>query len=239
MTTIKIESTGQDVETLQHLLRKWGYDIDVTATFDVPTDDAVHQVQTMGNLDVDGIVGKNTWSLLQDDKARRLSPLRLKGEDYVHAAEQLGVDTAVIKAVLEVETGNKGGFLSIGKPTILFEGHIFWNQLEKNGINPEKVVKGNEDILYPHWTKAHYKGGVGEYDRLERARAINADAADASASWGLAQIMGFNYKTCGCKNVAEFVAAMTENEGRQLDLFVKFIKGNKWSGYLWFIRHFE
>lgn len=45
-------------------------------------------------------------------------------------------------------------------------------------------MKGNENILYPKWEKGHYKGGMGEYDRLEQARKINHEAADASASWG-------------------------------------------------------
>lgn len=44
--------------------------------------------------------------------------------------------------------------------------------------------------------------------------------------------MGFNYKDCGCGSVAEFVALMTENEGRQLDLFVRFVGGKGWSQYL-------
>nr|WP_262924348.1 N-acetylmuramidase domain-containing protein [Segatella copri] len=36
-----------------------------------------------------------------------------------------------------------------------------------------KHQKGNEDILYPKWTKTHYQGGLKEYDRLERARVIH------------------------------------------------------------------
>lgn len=152
---------------------------------------------------------------------------------------------AAIKAVLEVETGGRGGFIAVDKPIILFEGHIFWRQLKNRGISPAKYQKGNEDILYPKWTKAYYKGGVKEYDRLERARLIHREAADSSASWGLAQIMGFNYRVCGCKSVEEFVGMMSENEGQQLELFSRFIKNNRWDVYLrnldWkgFARHYN
>lgn len=184
MKTIRQGSTGDDVKTLQQLLCKWGFDIDVSSNFGTATDKAVREVQKSGHLDVDGIVGKNTWNLLQDEDSRRRWPLRLKEEDYCRAAKLLDVDTAVIKAVVEVETGNKGGFLAIGTPTILFEGHIFWQQLEKIGMNPQKLQNGNEDIIYQRWTKSYYRGGLKEYDRLERARAIDVDAADASASWG-------------------------------------------------------
>ena len=47
--------------------------------------------------------------------------------------------------------------------------------------------------------------------------------------------MGFNYQVSGCKSVSEFVEMMTESEGKQQELFVRFIKGNRWDGYLPFI----
>lgn len=176
---------------------------------------------------------------------KKMSAWSLTETDFRHAAEQLGVEVAAIKAVVEVETGNRGGFLAVGKPVILFEGHIFWRQLKNRGIDPAKYQNGNEDILYPKWTKNHYQGGLKEYGRLERARAIHREAADSSASWGLAQIMGFNYQACGCKCVGEFVEMMSEDEGKQLELFVRFIKANGWDKYLrkydWkgFARHYN
>lgn len=245
MQTIRLNSSGKDVEQLQRLLCKWGYKVNGTGMFDAETDVVVRKFQKAGRLDADGIVGKRTWDLLFDEDARALAGIRLNDTDFSNAAGLLGVETAAVRAVLEVETGNKGGFLAPGKPAILFEGHIFWNQLSKRGIDPAKLQKGNEDILYPKWTKTHYKGGIGEYARLEQARAIHCEAADSSASWGLAQIMGFNYSVCGCKDVDEFVRLMSENEGRQLELFVRFIKGNKWDKYLqnldWkeFARHYN
>lgn len=156
----------------------------------------------------------------------------LQETDYKWAAGLIGVETAVIKAVLEVETGNRGGFVAEDKPAILFEGHIFWRQLRLSGIDPMKHQQGNEDILYPKWTKAHYKGGIQEYDRLDRAKLIHEEAALLSTSWGLAQIMGFNYKLCDCKSIHEFVWLMSESEGRQLYLFVNFIRNNRWDSYL-------
>ena len=66
----------------------------------------------------------------------------------------------------------------------------------------------------PNGRRPIINGGLKEYDRLERARAIHREAADSSASWGLAQIMGFNYQVSGCKSVSEFVEMMTESEGK-------------------------
>lgn len=151
---------------------------------------------------------------------------RLIDEDFTQVAELLGCEPAALKAVQQVETGGRGGFFSPGKPAILFEGHIFWTQLKKRGSNPEDYVKGNENILYPKWEKGHYKGGIGEYDRLEQARKINREAADASASWGMFQIMGFNYAACGEESIESFVRSMCESEFKQLLLTANFIKKN-------------
>lgn len=151
---------------------------------------------------------------------------RLIDEDFTQVAELLGCEPAALKAVQQVETGGRGGFFSPGRPAILFEGHIFWTQLKKRGSNPEDYVKGNENILYPKWEKGHYKGGIGEYDRLEQARKINREAADASGSWGMFQIMGFNYAACGEESIESFVRSMCESEFKQLLLTANFIKKN-------------
>ena len=151
---------------------------------------------------------------------------RLIDEDFTQVAELLGCEPAALKAVQQVETGGRGGFFSPGRPAILFEGHIFWTQLKKRGSNPEDYVKGNENILYPKWEKGHYKGGIGEYDRLEQARKINREAADASSSWGMFQIMGFNYAACGEESIESFVRSMCESEFKQLLLTANFIKKN-------------
>mgnify|MGYP002899589203 FL=1 len=151
---------------------------------------------------------------------------RLIDEDFTQVAELLGCEPAALKAVQQVETGGRGGFFSPGRPAILFEGHIFWTQLKKRGSNPDDYVKGNENILYPKWEKGHYKGGIGEYDRLEQARKINREAADASASWGMFQIMGFNYAACGEESIESFVRSMCESEFKQLLLTANFIKKN-------------
>lgn len=151
---------------------------------------------------------------------------RLTNDDFNRISQMLGCELAVLKAVRQVETGGRGGFFTLGMPAILFERHIFWNQLKKKGLHPEDYVNGNETILYPKWTKQYYEGGIREYDRLEQARKINREAADASASWGMFQIMGFNHAACGEESVESFVRGMCESEYKQLLLFANFIKNN-------------
>ena len=150
----------------------------------------------------------------------------LTDEAITLAAQELDVDPCALIAVVRVESSG-AGFLEPGMPKILFEGHIFWRELKKNGIDPEKPADRHPSILYPKWTKAHYRGGRREYERLEEALAIHREAALRSASWGAFQIMGFNHAVCGFAGVEEFVAAHKRSAAGQLAAFCAFLQTNK------------
>lgn len=158
--------------------------------------------------------------------------MSLSEQDFQKAAERLGIEVAAVKVVREVETGGRGGFLPSGRPPILFEGHIFWRELGKKGINPESVRAGNEDILYRAWTRQYYSGGEKEYTRLEKAMKIHEEAALASVSWGMFQILGNNFAECGKRNVTDFVETMRRSEADQLMLFVAYLEKRKLQVYL-------
>ncbi len=223
MKTIKTGAAGKEVSLLQDKLKALGYTItDTAGTFGTSTHAAVCEFQRTNKLDADGIVDYRSWEAVL--VTNRPATEKLTEDDFALVAALLDVEVAALKAVQKVETGGRGGFFAPGKPAILFEGHIFWSQLKKRGINPEAYVQGNENILYPKWEKGHYKGGLGEYDRLEQARRIHREAADASASWGMFQIMGFNFAACGEESVDSFVQTMCHSEFRQLVLLARFIK---------------
>lgn len=222
MQTLKLESKGKNVRFLQELLQKNGVNIPITETFDGDTRIAVINFQTAQGLDNDGIVGFRTWEALLFAQ-RRKENQPLTNEDYIAIGLLLDIEPAILRAIEEVETGGKGGFFAPGKPAILFEGHIFWNELKKRGIRPEDHRMGNEDILYPKWEKGHYKGGLAEYERLNKARAIHLEAANCSASWGKFQVMGFNHAACGESSVKTFVEKMCESELNQLLLTAHFL----------------
>ena len=64
---------------------------------------------------------------------------RLSEQDYTEAAEKLGVETALIKALVEVESSGRG-FLEDGRPLVMFEEHVFYSELKKAGLDPEVVL---------------------------------------------------------------------------------------------------
>ena len=150
-------------------------------------------------------------------------------EQFKEAAQSIGCEVAAVKAVNDVESSGNG-FVSAGRPKILFEGHIFWKQLQLVGIDPYSLLigPGNENILYPHWdtalVKPFYK--QDQYQRLEKAKSIHLEAALKSASWGAFQIMGFKHKACGYSTVEQFCMAQID-EYLQLQAFCNYLRSTK------------
>ncbi|MGI9067363.1 MAG: N-acetylmuramidase family protein [Pyrinomonadaceae bacterium] len=138
--------------------------------------------------------------------------------DFKNAAESLGVEVAVVKAVAEVESSGKG-FDSKGRPRILFEAHWF-----------HKFTKGKFQSKYPHlsqptWAlgKQYYK--LDQWTRMEEAMTLDLEAALQSASWGKFQVMGFNHS--GWDKVKDFAFAMFESEAQHLKSFLAYCKDRK------------
>lgn len=228
MKTIKEGYSGKEVIKLCNLLCVYERD-----TFDSELTNTVKKFQNNNNLDVDGIVGPKTWlRLFLEDRNRKYSTGIIQNSDYDWAGELLDCEPEAIKAVVKVETGNSGGFIEPGKPTILFEGHIFWKELKNVGINPEKYSKSHPNIVYSKWDKKQYKGGIKEYDRLEEAEKINKEAALKSISMGMFQLMGFNYSSCGCNNVEDMWNKSCKSEVEQFALGLEFIRLSGYSIYL-------
>jgi len=130
----------------------------------------------------------------------------------------LGTGAAELWSVLTVETAGCG-FDRYRRPRILFERHKF--STETGG----RYDKDYPDISNPQ------AGGYGDpdtqYQRLAAAVALERKAALHSASWGIAQIMGFNAAAAGYADVEGMVAAMQESEAAQLLAMAHFLKSSR------------
>ncbi len=161
---------------------------------------------------------------------------KITEQSFVNAAKKIGCSVAMVKAIYEVESQGSG-FLATGEVKILFEPHIFWKELRNKGIDPQKVLNSKpilndkkqvigseyDNILYPTWGTKPYGKISEQHKRLDKAVKIDRDAALKSASWGLFQILGNNYKLCGCASLQGFINKMSEGEESQLELFVNYI----------------
>ena len=141
-------------------------------------------------------------------------------------AKKFDIEPEVIKAVQKIESSGNG-YLSDGRPKILFERHVFWKRLQEKGLNPSLYQKGNEDILSPN-SGGYGQGGANQWARLERAMKINKEAALESASWGDFQILGMNYKKAGYNSVNAFVNAIKNPKPTtNLEAFLNFCNNKK------------
>ena len=231
MNILRKGSQGRQVAELQELLKNRGYPVKPDGIFGQQTYLAVCQLQQKAGLTVDGIVGKDTWYAITGNKreeatAEVKTPPKEKteGVNYAETAKMLDVEEEAVRAVSEVESGGRSGFLPDGRPMILFEGHIFWRELKKRGIDPEHYKDEYRDVLFPKWDRTSYKGGAAEHDRLRKAASINEEAALCSASWGMFQIMGFNHKACGYDTVQAYVEDVKAGSGNHILCFARFLK---------------
>jgi hypothetical protein len=190
------------------------------------------QVKGVGMRHPDGIVSPHGITLLKLNMSRlgqklpngmskKQSPGSAKNgtltdADYTAAATALGCDVAAIKAVAQVET-KRTAFDSKGRPALLFERQYF------HRLTSGKYDKSHADIsnAKPYVV---YGTFAQQYDRLDDAAKLDKDAAWQSASWGMFQIMGENYKQAGFSSIAAFVTAMQSSESAHLNAFVDFIK---------------
>lgn len=140
--------------------------------------------------------------------------------DKMECAEMLGTSVEVVEAITQVEARGNGFVPSTSWPVILFEGHKFHDH------TGGRFSQEHPTLSYPRWTKAHYRGGRREYDRLVHAVALCDDypsPALKSASWGLFQIMGFNHAAAGYPDVVSFVNAMATGERAHLMAFARYV----------------
>ena len=159
--------------------------------------------------------------------------LHLTENDFDLVADELQIEKATIKAVVEIEAGTAmKGFWAPGIPVINFDDRMFIRYKSKTLVTEamaeERVPDGLTGYALKEWTQ------------LINARKKNAIAANMATFWGMFQIGGFNYKLCGCESVNEFVRRIAYSELEQLQLFaifinntglVEYLKKKDWSGF--------
>lgn len=195
-----------------------------TAQFDKTLEEKILAFQASHEYREDGCVDVGTWLELfkqLKEEIEKVYTRLLTDDEITSVAIENELSPAAIKAVIKVESRGRG-YQKDGKLLILFEGHIFWKELEKVNLDPKSYLKGNEDILFPNYSTGSYRGN--QHKRLERARRIHEEAALKSASWGLFQIMGFNHKLAGFSSVKEYIERLEMGEKRHLEAFISFIK---------------
>ncbi|SDR15813.1 N-acetylmuramidase domain-containing protein [Pseudovibrio sp. Tun.PSC04-5.I4] len=141
-------------------------------------------------------------------------------------ADRLGCEMAVLQAVLDVES--KGAsYDRDGRLILLPEKHVFYRELPKSKRG-RAVALG---LAAKRWKKANYKGlgksgSDARWDRLQAMADLDVTAALKSCSYGLAQIMGFNFAQCGYRSAQEFVLGLASSTEAQVKAFLAFLENS-------------
>lgn len=179
---------------------------------------------------LEDIVNPNLWvdtALLHLGYKGETSLKPLTDEDYADVAKQLEVEPAVIKAVVDIETGKRHeGFWQEGKPLINFDLSMYRRIAPRHGVSLSKAQKKAPVIFARPDVKRYGSQQAAQYARLDAACAIDSASALESCFWGMFQIGGFNWKRCGTRSVEDFVRLMSRSERDQLELFARFITDN-------------
>lgn len=160
----------------------------------------------------------------------------LTDAEIITTAHEHGIEPAALKAVIAVESGGTG-YLPDGRVKILFEGHILWKRLQTRGISPQALAKAKPSLCFPSWTRAFYRGGAREWERVQGVldwASENAPtqfesykrAAYESCSWGLFQLMGFHYAAAGYPDVYALKHALEVSEAEHLAAILRWMGGN-------------
>jgi hypothetical protein len=140
------------------------------------------------------------------------------------AAEGAGIERAALLALVEVETSGNPFEQDGRTPAFLYERHIAWRMAAKVSKALQSAF-ARAGLAIPKWSKStQYKDQGTSAKRLALiggARAINAEVANQSASWGLGQTMGFLYAELGYASACEMVDHMSGNIAAQLDCMIR------------------
>ncbi|MGH6755434.1 MAG: N-acetylmuramidase domain-containing protein [Bradyrhizobium sp.] len=144
--------------------------------------------------------------------------------DYERAAARLDVPAANIMAMAAVESSGETFWAVDGKLVVpvRFEAHWFGK------LTDYRFNDTHPDLSCVSWNPGlAARTRAGAWDQLNRARALDRDAADQSASHGAFQVMGMHWKRLGYPSVRAFVDSMSaDGDDGQMDAFTRFIEAD-------------
>lgn len=187
------------------------------------------------------VVGADTvrLSFFQHNDEVRHGPLT--EADFEEVADELGIEVASMKAVVEIEAGREHkGFWSEGKPLINFDLAVYKRMAARHGINLAKYTSTHPLVFNRPDTKRYGSQQAAVQARLDQAMTIDTVSAIEGTFWGMFQIGGFNWRQCGTESPQEFMKLMQRSERDQLALFGEFIartgllphlKAKNWSAF--------
>jgi len=168
---------------------------------------------------VDGLFGPKTRAAFLQSMAG--STRRITSVDITQAANRLLVEPSALGAVCDVESAEGGFDPATARPIIRFEPHKFrtFTSAQFDVAAPALSHDYSARVKFPQPASQ-----VPRWANLADAVALSPIEALSATSWGLFQIMGFNWQSAGYTDVWSFVRGMAASERAQLMGFCQFLK---------------
>lgn len=142
---------------------------------------------------------------------------------FQQTAARLECPPSMVAATWKVETP-RGSFFPGGRPQILWEAHVFYDELP--AAKREDAVRAG--LAVPKWSPStQYKNQTSagsRYDIVIRAAKLDRVAAFNSFSMGGPQIVGKNYRLAGFTSAEDMFMAMRESEDAHFEAFINFVR---------------
>jgi hypothetical protein len=190
----------------------------------------VRELQSLLRVKVDGAFGPASREALSRALTNTEAP-KITEAQFQAVAEDLGISVSLVKAVRKVEAP-RGAFDITGKPTHLYERHVF----ARNTIPKGRFNASHPSISGPPYGPGGYGSFSSQFGKLTDACFLDPEAAFRACSWGAFQVLGENAVALGYSSALHMALELTRSEAAHLDSFVRFVKTNRLVGFLQQIR---
>jgi hypothetical protein len=138
------------------------------------------------------------------------------------AAKEFGLEPAALLAIAEIESAGQVFAKVEGRnePLIRFEGHYFDRRLSgaaRDRARAEGLASPNAGAV------ANPRAQAARWQLLDRAAAIDHQAAYESTSWGLGQVMGAHWQWLGFNDVDALVTEARSGAAGQARLMARYL----------------
>lgn len=158
------------------------------------------------------------------------------GQILHHHATTNSFHTDIMAGIFKAESGGRSFNPFTNAPITRFEVHVLWNRWGKNAANTRVF---NQHFRFDHsnpvsghqfrvnatsrWTSFH-GNQTREREALDLAVTLAGhDLAHECASFGMPQVMGFNFGSLGFANAGDMAIAFNRSERSQIEGMVQFL----------------
>lgn len=140
--------------------------------------------------------------------------------DIPMMAHRIDVTEDHFRAFFKVEANGKA-YDPSGRPTMLFEPHVFYRNITDKAVRDRAVKAG---LAYAKWTPGKYL--KDSYPRLVKAMEIDKRAALKACSLGLSQVLVENHVSVGYDTPEAMWQAFMDDEENHVEAMMRFILAN-------------